>query len=76
MYIARRYPVFIQFHGPNKGHLDTVLEAVDLDLLLVQELLEKEGLNWHSKLETMRAQGTRTLEDSKLSTSLLWTIVK
>ena len=67
---------FIQLHGSNKGHANTVLDAENLDLLLVKELLEKEGLNWSSEFETMRAQGTRTLEDSELSNVLLKTAKK
>jgi len=45
-------------------------------LLLVQELLEKEGLNWSSQFETICVQGTRTLENSELSNSLLRTAKK
>ena len=67
---------FIQLHGSNKGHANTVLDADNLDSLLVKELLEKEGLNWLSEFETMRVQGTRTLEDSELSNSLLRTAKK
>ena len=67
---------FIQLYGSNKGHANTVLDAANLDLLLVTELLEKEGLNWSSEFETMRVQGTRTLEDSELSDALLKTAKK
>ena len=63
---------FIQLHRSNKGHAKRVLDAENLDLLLVKELLEKEGLEF----ETMRVQGTRTLEDSELSNSLLKTAKK
>ena len=69
-------PFFIQLHGSNKGHANIVLDAGNRDLLLVKELLEKEGLKWLSKFETMRVQGTRTLEDSELSNSLLRTAKK
>jgi hypothetical protein len=67
---------FIQLHRSNKGHANTVLDAKNLDLLLVKELLEKEGLNWSSEFETMRVQGTQTLEDSEVSNSLLKTAKK
>ena len=50
-----------------------MLDAANLDLLLVTELLEKEGLNWSSEFETM---GTQTLEDSELSNVLLKTAKK
>ena len=67
---------FIQLHGSNKGHVNTVLDADNLSLLLVKELFEKEGLNWSSEFETIRVQGTQTLEDSELSNSLLKTAKK
>jgi len=67
---------FIQLHGSNKGHVNTVLDADNLSSLLVKELFEKEGLNWSSEFETMRVQETRTLEDSELSNSLLKTAKK
>ena len=65
-------PFFIQLHGPtNKEHSNIVLDASDLDLLLIQEPLENEGLNWSSEFETMLTQGTWTLEDLKVSDNLL-----
>jgi len=75
-FVARRYFVFIQHYGPNKGYANVVLAAGSLDTLLIQKLLEEEGLNWTSEFETMCVQGTRTLEDSELSNSLVRTAKK
>ena len=47
-------PFFIQLHGSNKGHANTILDTGNLDSLLVKEVLEKEGLNWSSEFETIR----------------------
>ena len=57
-------------------HANTVLDACNLNSLLVKELLEMDGLNWSSRFETMRVQGTWTLENSELSNSLLRTVKK
>ena len=69
-------PFFIQLAGPNRGYANVVLDAYNLDTLLIQKLLEEGGLNWSSEFETMRVQGTRTLEDSELSNNLLRTVKK
>ena len=76
MYPSRGCSIFIQLHVSNKEHANTVLNAGNLDLLLVKEMLEKEGLNWLSEFETMHIQGTWTLEDSELLNSLLRTVKK
>jgi hypothetical protein len=69
-------PFLIQLHSPLRGHSNTVLESADLELALVEELLETEGLNWAREFELMRAQGTRTLADSEEVSLLLRTARK
>jgi len=69
-------PFLIQLHSPLRGHSNTMLESADLELSLIEELLETEGLNWSREFELMRAQGTRTLVDSEEVNLLLMTARK